>query len=171
MSGCRIPLMHDVHTQGKRNARRVSTAGRSLLSVSSMDGGVDADRKRREAAVSEAPREGNLMRSAEQYLDGLHDGREVYYRGERVADVVEHPELGLAARHGALDFHGPSPEPSPYYTIPRSAADLLARSALIEDSTRRGRTLVVLIKEIGTDALFALHRVMHGTDAYARVAA
>jgi 4-hydroxybutyryl-CoA dehydratase / vinylacetyl-CoA-Delta-isomerase len=109
------------------------------------------------------------MRSAEEYLEGLRDGREVYYRGEKVEDVVAHPELGLAARHGTLDFHGPSPEPSPYYTIPRSTADLLARSALVEESTRRGRTLVVLIKEIGTDALFALHRVTHGTDAYARV--
>src|SRR5262245_20793418 len=109
------------------------------------------------------------MRSAEEYLAGLRDGREVYYRGERVEDVVFHPELGLAARHGALDFHGPSPDPSPYYAIPRSTADLRARSALIEESTRRGRTLVVLIKEIGTDALFALHRVAHGTDAYPRV--
>jgi 4-hydroxybutyryl-CoA dehydratase/vinylacetyl-CoA-Delta-isomerase len=109
------------------------------------------------------------MRSAEEYLEGLRDGREVYYRGEKVEDVVAHSELGLAARHGTLDFHGPSPEPSPYYTIPRSTADLLARSALVEESTRRGRTLVVLIKEIGTDALFALHRVTHGTDAYARV--
>jgi 4-hydroxybutyryl-CoA dehydratase / vinylacetyl-CoA-Delta-isomerase len=108
------------------------------------------------------------MRSADEYLDGLRDGREVYYRGERIGNVVDHPELGLAARHGALDFHGPSQDPSPYYAIPRSAADLRARSALIEESTRRGRTLVVLIKEIGTDALFALHRVTHGTAAYAR---
>jgi aromatic ring hydroxylase len=109
------------------------------------------------------------MRSAEEYLEGLRDGREVYYRGERVEDVVAHPELGLAARHGALDFEGPSPGPSPYYAVPRSTADLRARSALIEESTRRGRTLVVLVKEIGTDALFALHRVTHGTEAYARV--
>ena len=111
------------------------------------------------------------MRSADEYLAGLRDGREVYYRGERVPDVVAHPELGLAARHGTLDFHGPSLEPSPYYALPRSPEDLRARSALIEESTRRGRTLVVLIKEIGTDALFALHRVTRGTEAYERVAA
>ena len=111
------------------------------------------------------------MRSAQEYLDGLRDGREVYYRGERVDDVVSHPELGLSARHGAIDFHGPSHEPSPYYAIPRSAADLLERSALIEESTRRGRTLVVLVKEIGTDALFALLRVLHGTATYGRVEA
>ncbi len=111
------------------------------------------------------------MRSPEEYLAGLRDGREVYYRGERVEDVVAHPELGIAARHGALDFHGPSPEPSPFYTLPRSAADLRARSALIEESTARGATLVVLLKEIGTDALFALHRVMHGTPEFERVQA
>ena len=113
---------------------------------------------------------GESVRTADQYLDGLRDGREVYYRGERVEDVVAHPELG-SPRGTARSTSpaGPSTETSPYrhstyYPVPRSAADLRARSALIEESTRRGRTLVVLIKEIGTDALFALHRVTHGTD-------
>ena len=59
-------------------------------------------------------------RSPEEYLAGLRDGREVWYRGERVEDVTAHPELGIAARHGALDFHGPSAEQSPFYTLPRS---------------------------------------------------
>ena len=44
------------------------------------------------------------MRTPQEYLEGLRDGREVYYRGERVADVVDHPELGIAARHASLDF-------------------------------------------------------------------
>ncbi len=108
-------------------------------------------------------------RSPEEYLAGLRDGREVWYRGERVEDVTAHPELGIAARHGALDFHGPSAEPSPFYTLPRSGGDLRARSALIEESTARGATLVVLLKEIGTDALFALHRVTQGAEGYERV--
>jgi aromatic ring hydroxylase len=111
------------------------------------------------------------MRSPEQYLDGLRDGREVWYRGERVSDVTDHPELGLAARHGALDFHGPSDEPSPFYDIPRSASDLRRRSALIEESTTRGATLVVLLKEIGTDALFALRRITDRTEGQQRVEA
>jgi aromatic ring hydroxylase len=118
-----------------------------------------------EANVSETSR----SRSSDEYLAGLRDTREVYYRGESVPDVVDHPELGLAARHGALDFEGPSSEVSPYYKIPRSPADLRERSALIERSTRRGNTLVVLIKEIGTDALFALHRVTYGTEYFDRV--
>jgi aromatic ring hydroxylase len=122
-----------------------------------------------------------VTRTAEQYLEGLKDGREVYYRGERVHDVVEHPELGVAARHGALDFalaDDPAQRElaitdgfSTFYSIPRSAADLRRRSSLIEASTRHGGTLVVLLKEIGTDALFALHRVTQGTDSYERVEA
>src|SRR5262249_13106990 len=111
------------------------------------------------------------MRSPEQYLDGLRDGREVWDRGERVTDVTDHLELGLAARHGALDFHGPSDEPSPFYDIPRSASDLRRRSTLVEESTARGGTLVVLLKEIGTDALFALHRVTHRAAGCRRVEA
>ena len=121
------------------------------------------------------------MRSAQQYLDGLRDDREVYYRGERVADVVGHPELGIAARHAALDFSfADDPEQrelavtdgaSTYYHLPRDGADLRRRSRLIEQATAHGGTLVVLVKEIGTDALFALHRVAHGTDGYERVEA
>ena len=119
------------------------------------------------------------MRTAEQYLDGLRDEREVYYRGERVTDVVGHPELGIAARHGALDFaFAEEPENadlavtdgySTYYHLPRNGGDLRRRSSLIEQATAYGATLVILVKEIGTDALFALHRVTHGTEGYERV--
>jgi aromatic ring hydroxylase len=121
------------------------------------------------------------IRSADEYLEGLRDGREVWYRGERVEDVTAHPELGVAARHGALDFelaHDPelaglalTDGYSTFYALPRSAADLRRRSALVEASTAHGATLVVLVKEIGTDALFALHRVTHGTETYERVEA
>jgi aromatic ring hydroxylase len=96
-----------------------------------------------------------------------------------VDDVVTHPELGVAARHAALDFAlAEEPEHrdlaatggySTYYHLPRNAADLRRRSSLIETATARGDTLVILVKEIGTDALFALHRVTHGTDTYGRV--
>jgi aromatic ring hydroxylase len=119
------------------------------------------------------------VRTAEQYLEGLKDGREVYYRGERVDDVVAHPELGIAARHGSLDFSFADENAelavtdghSTYYHVPRSAADLRRRSALIEQATAFASTLVVLVKEIGTDALFALQRVTHGTDEHGRVVA
>ena len=114
------------------------------------------------------------LRTVEQFLTGLRDGREVYYRGQRVPDVVEHPELGAAARHAAMDFRL-AEDPkfqqlatrreggtvySTYYQIPRCTQDLLDRTKLIETGTALGGTLVLLIKEIGTDALFALMRLL-----------
>ena len=64
----------------------------------------------------------------------------------------------------------PTGEPySRYYAFPRTADDLLKRSALIELATAEGGTLVVLIKEIGTDALFgAAARRASAVDAAAR---
>ncbi len=114
------------------------------------------------------------LRTVEQYLASLRDGRRVYFRGERVQDVTTHPVLGLVARHAALDYEL-AEQPayrdlavaggrSRYYVPPQSAEDLLARSRLIETATRLGGTLVVLIKEIGTDALFALSIVAHELD-------
>src|SRR5229473_1394752 len=114
------------------------------------------------------------LRTAAQFLAGLRDAREVYYRGERVSDVVDHPELGVAARHASIDFamaHDPkfrglavhregAEEYSSYFQVPRTSQDLLARSKLIEAGTTEGATLVLLIKEIGSDALFALQRVL-----------
>ncbi len=107
------------------------------------------------------------LRTAEQFLESLRDDRTIYYRGERVEDVTTHPVLRHAVEHACLDYQmAEEPEYrelalcdagySRYFEIPRSGEDLLARSALIEASTRAGKTLVVLIKEIGTDALFAL---------------
>jgi aromatic ring hydroxylase len=115
------------------------------------------------------------MRTAEQFLAGLRDGRAVYYRGERVADVTEHPELGKGARHCALDYSF-ADEPghrelarytedgrtlNRFYKLPRTADDLLKRRELIAETTRAGRALVVLVREIGSDFLFASHIVTH----------
>lgn len=121
------------------------------------------------------------MRDVETYLEALRDEREVWYRGERVADVTAHEELGIAARHGSLDF-ALAEDPanadlatrdgvSSFYHLPRTAEDLRQRSSLIEASTTLGETLVILLKEIGTDALFALLRVCHGTEYHTNVEA
>ena len=56
----------------------------------------------------------------------------------------------------------PASEYSAYYAIPRSSEDLLARSRLIETVTGLGGTMVTLVKEIGSDALFGLLRVLEG---------
>jgi len=114
------------------------------------------------------------LRTAEAFLAGLRDTREVYYRGQRVPVVPDHDELGVVARHVAIDFelaHKPEYRDlaqhvedgerySSYYRLPKSASDLAARSKLIELATAEGATLVLLIKEIGTDALFALRHVL-----------
>ena len=106
------------------------------------------------------------LRTAEQYKSSLRDGRAVFFRGERVADVTAHPVIGIAVEHAALDYrmaHDPkyrelavvkegADEYSRYYHVPQNGDDLLKRSRLIAAATREGATLVVLIKEIGTDA-------------------
>ncbi len=121
------------------------------------------------------------LRSVAQYQESLRDGREVYYRGERVDDVTAHPVLGLAVRHASIDY-AMAEEPatrdlatyvdpadgerySALFKPPQNAQDLLARTAVIEEATRQGRTLVTLVKEIGTDCLFGLRMVAAEMDA------
>ena len=133
------------------------------------------------------------LRTAEQYVESLRDGRTVYYRGQRVPDVTTHPVIGRAVQHAAIDYTlaedpahrelcivsdaDAAGEYSRYYQIPRSPDDLQKRRELIELATTEGATLVVLIKEIGTDALCGLLRVssvmdqQHGTEYTQRVQA
>lgn len=107
------------------------------------------------------------LRSADEYRASLRDGRRVFYRGQPVPDVTIHEIFRTAVEHASLDYKMAHDKRyrdlavgadgySRYFTVPRTSDDLLARSALIEAATRAGKTLVVLIKEIGTDALFAL---------------
>lgn len=115
------------------------------------------------------------LRTAQQYRDGLRDGRRVFYRGRAVADVTAEPELATAIDHSALcydiaesrpdlavhkDDHG---EYSAYYHVPRSAEELVARGTLIETGSRLGAGTIVL-KEVGSDALFALLRTLDGPE-------
>jgi 4-hydroxybutyryl-CoA dehydratase / vinylacetyl-CoA-Delta-isomerase len=118
------------------------------------------------------------LRTPQQYIDSLKDNRTVYFRGERVADVTTHPVIQKAVHHAAIDYEmaedpgtrelsvvsEDGDEYSRYFKIPASTEDLLKRSRLIEEATARGKTLVVLVKEIGTDALFALHRIAREVD-------
>ena len=114
------------------------------------------------------------VRTADEYRNGLRDGRRVYYRGEQVADVVAHPELAPAVDHSSHCFSISGERPdlavrksaelgdySAFYHLPRSADDLRARAALIEEVSRRGAGTIVL-KEVGSDALFALLRATEG---------
>ena len=120
------------------------------------------------------------LRTAQQYIDSLKDGRTVYYRGEKVEDVTAHPVFRVAIQHAAIDYelgHDPrhrelavanDPETgqpiSRLYLMPRDAQDLMDRSDLINLATRIGGTMVTLVKEIGSDALFALHAIASQMD-------
>ena len=119
------------------------------------------------------------MKTTDEYRASLRDGRVVYYDGQRVPDVTAHPALRVAVDHAALDYamaadprfrplavvpHPAGGEMSRYFAFPQNAEGLLARMELIETSTRLGGTVVPLLKEIGTDALFALHLVAHEAD-------
>ncbi len=112
------------------------------------------------------------LRSFEEFRAGVHDGREVYVDGARIGDISAHPWLSAGLDHAGIDFvlaadpaHrrlAVSVDPvsgedfSRYYALPRTAADLLDRRELIAAGTRAGRGVVPLVKEIGSDALFAL---------------
>jgi aromatic ring hydroxylase len=118
------------------------------------------------------------LRTPQQYIESVRDDRTVFYRGEKVSDVTTHPVIKKAVHHAALDFEmAENPEYrdlavvrdgageySRYFKLPASTDDLLKRSQLIEAATAEGKTLVVLVKEIGTDALFALHKVSRQVD-------
>ncbi len=118
------------------------------------------------------------LRTPQQYIDSLKDNRTVYYRGEKVADVTTHPVIEKAVKHACVDYEmaedpayrdlavvdEDGDQYSRYYKLPANNDDLLKRAQLIETSTAIGKTLVPLVKEIGTDALFALHRVSRQID-------
>ena len=119
------------------------------------------------------------LKSPQQYKDSLRDGRTVFFRGQRVPDVTTHPVLGVAVDHAAIDYRlaedpkyrdlavaidAGGKELGRHYVIPHSADDLLKRSQIIDAATREGATLVTLIKEIGTDGLFALHLIAKQMD-------
>ncbi len=116
----------------------------------------------------------------EAYRASLRDGRKVFYRGRAVPDVTADPELRIGVELAMLDYEMASNpktrdlalvkdpatghEFSRFYQIPRCADDLTQRSRLIELGTEHGGTITPLIKEIGTDALFALLRVLSGEE-------
>ena len=88
------------------------------------------------------------VRTGEQFLAGLRDGREVWLEGERVADVTAHPKLTRMAHtlagiydlqhspelHKKMTFASPqSGDPVALsYLAPESHADLLRRRGALE---------------------------------------
>lgn len=113
------------------------------------------------------------LRTAQQYRDGLRDGRRIVYRGRMVEDVTAFDEFDIAITHSALAYDITESQPDlavaddgdgPYtafYRVPRTAQDIVDRGRLIESVSRMGAGTIVL-KEVGSDALFALLRALDG---------
>ncbi len=120
------------------------------------------------------------MRTKREFTESLRDGRAVYFKGEKVGDVTTHPFFEPIIRHLGLEFEMPDNPAyrdlvtfsldgketySRYFKTPENSQDLLDRSRIIDLGTRLGGTVVLLIKEIGTDCLFALNIVSKQMDA------
>jgi len=111
--------------------------------------------------------------TAEQYKESLRDGREVYYKGEKVEDVTTHPDLKVCVDLMAIDYEMAEdpqykdlatledPETgelmSRYYYKPQTADDLLKAHELIVKATALGDGYIPLAHDIGADALNAIH--------------
>jgi len=103
------------------------------------------------------------MRSKEQYLSSLSDGREVYYRGKRVHNVADHQVLRISALHSAKLYDmkdrivkDGGEEISAYLKVPRGSGDLLQRHKVIYDHTTACNGIFNISQAIGSDAIFAL---------------
>ena len=44
------------------------------------------------------------LKTAQEYKESLRDGRVVYYEGEKVEDVTQHPRLSVCVDTMALDY-------------------------------------------------------------------
>ena len=128
------------------------------------------------------------LRTPEEFVQSLRDGREVYVKGERVPDVTQHPYLRIGVATAAVDYQV-AQDPacrdfavveeegeliSRYLQQPRTAEDLEKRRETIEHGSRLCCGFPPFAKEGGSDAmnatLIATKRVdqKYGTDYHQR---
>jgi 4-hydroxybutyryl-CoA dehydratase/vinylacetyl-CoA-Delta-isomerase len=109
-----------------------------------------------------------MIRTVEQYLDSLNDGREIWCLGEKVADVRTHPTLSGIIKGAAMDYVLPNhsdyrdlfvtrteegEEVNFLLTAPKTAQDLLRRRECFIVGMRTGGG--VILHCMGADALAA----------------
>jgi 4-hydroxybutyryl-CoA dehydratase/vinylacetyl-CoA-Delta-isomerase len=125
------------------------------------------------------------LRSAEEFLEKMNDGREVYYDGERVGDIPGHPVLGKSARHFARAFRlqadpryvdlatveEDGERSSRFFAPPRNGAELQELARLVEAFALEALGADFhMVKYTAANALLALQLVgkkidrEHGTD-------
>lgn len=118
-----------------------------------------------------------MIRSVEQYLESLRDGRVIYCLGERVKDVTTHPILRAVIQSAAMDYVFPN---DPAYrdlfvtknengdevhfllTAPKTANDLTRRREIFLTAWRTGGG--VSLHSVGADALAAITVVAERMD-------
>ena len=112
------------------------------------------------------------LRTAEEYKQGLRDGRKVHILGKQVPDVTEDPYLKVGVETGAFDFlmaHDPGtrdlavmadPETgediSAYFEIPEKPDAVSRRFNLVRTSAEYADGALPFIKDVGTDIMNAL---------------
>jgi len=120
------------------------------------------------------------LRKPEEYLESLRDGRRVYMNGKRIKDVTTAPIFREAARHLSLSFRMTHDEEARHYVVsqcpetgeeiaafyrlPHGTDDLLMRREAINQVSRYAEGFNPFIKEIGTDAIFALRMIAPQVD-------
>jgi len=121
------------------------------------------------------------LRTSEQYRDGLRDGRRVIYRGQAVKDVTSFPPFEAAVDHSAICYDIAASHPdiaiareggtqyAAFYAVPWSAQELAGRGRLIQAVSALGAGMITL-KEVGSDALFALLKTLSGEERERAVA-
>ncbi len=86
------------------------------------------------------------LMTPQQYRESLSDGREIYWDGERIEDVNDHPAFALPLEVAALDYDYDDPAKREHfvyktelgelahrvYQVPKSEEDLLARLSMAE---------------------------------------
>lgn len=114
-----------------------------------------------------------MIRTVEQYLESLRDGRVLYCLGERVKDVTTHPVLRRVVMAGAMDWvltndpdhrelfvtkNEEGEDVHFLWTPPRTKEDLIRRREVYIEGCRY---MGVLLHSMGVDAL-AASRVLAG---------
>ena len=118
------------------------------------------------------------LRTPEEFVSSLRDGREVYVKGERVPDVTLHPYLRIGVATASVDYQVALDEECRDFAVveeggkpinrllqrPRSSEDLLKRREMVEHGSRLCRGFPPFAKEGGADALNAVLVATKRTD-------
>ena len=124
------------------------------------------------------------LRTAEEYKQGLRDGRRVYLTGNRIPDVTEDPYIKVGVETAAFDFlmgHDPAfqeiavakdPETgeaiSRYFDVPDDPGAVARRFELVSAACDYADGALPFVKDVGSDILNGLTAVasIMGNETY-----